>query len=57
MDSLTTAPPIINEDAWQAWVLKGKLAEKATNQKLKIVAGMVLVLLIVVGGIYTVSGK
>ena len=35
MDSSTTFPPVINEQIWEAWVRKGKLAEKATDRKLK----------------------
>ena len=57
MDSSTTALPVIDEEVWQAWVRKGKLAEKATNRKLRIVAGVALVLLAISSAFYASSGK
>ena len=57
MDSSTTVPPVIDEEVWQAWVRKGKLAEKATNRKLRIAAGVALVLLAISSAFYASSGK
>ena len=57
MDSSTTAPPVIDEEVWQAWVRKGKLAEKTTNRNLRIVAGVALVLLTISSAFYASSGK
>jgi len=57
MDSSTTAPSVIDEQTWRAWVRKGELAEKKTNRRLKIAAGIALVLLGIAGAVYTGSGK
>ena len=57
MDSSTTAPPVIDEEVWQAWVRKGKLAEKTTNRNLRIVAGVALVLFAISSAFYASSGK
>jgi hypothetical protein len=47
----TDNPPVIDEQIWCAWVLKGKLRGEATARKFKMSAGVVLVAL-AVGSIF-----
>lgn len=44
MDNRTDDNPAIDEELWRAWVEKGKLRDKATARKLKVLAGIVLAL-------------
>jgi hypothetical protein len=43
---------VVDEEIWRAWVQKGKLREQATARKLKLLAGIALVLLALGGAFY-----
>ena len=45
MDTCTKDQTLITEELWRAWVQKGKLRDKATARKAKVLGGIVLVLL------------
>ena len=45
MDTSTNDQAVVNEEVWLAWVQKNELSEEATARKLKVLAGIVLVLL------------
>ena len=45
-------PAVLNEETWRAWVHKGKMRERATARKLKVLAGSALSLLALGGAAY-----
>lgn len=45
MVTSTNDHAVVNEEIWLAWVQNNKLREEATARKLKLLAGIVLILL------------
>jgi len=52
MDTPTNDQAVVNEKIWLAWVQENKLSEEATARKLKLLAGIVLVLLVLGSAFY-----
>lgn len=44
--------PILNEEAWNAWVRKGQFRDRMRTRRLKIVASIVLALFVIIGALY-----
>jgi hypothetical protein len=45
MPTATEDELVVDEEIWRAWLQKGKLREKATARKAKVLGGIVFVLL------------
>ena len=52
MDTSTNDQAVVNEKTWLAWVQGNKLSEEATARKLKLLAGIVLVMLVLGSAFY-----
>jgi hypothetical protein len=46
--------PVVNEDIWRAWAKKGRLREQAGARKIKLAAGIGVVLLVLGSAYYWV---
>lgn len=57
MPALIDEPPVIDEQLWREWVLKGKQREKASIRRFMVVAGIGFVLLAAGSMFYLFTGK
>jgi type IV secretory pathway TrbF-like protein len=57
MPGLIDEPPVIDEQLWREWVLKGKRQEKASIRRFMVVAGIAFVLLAAGSMLYLFAGK
>lgn len=57
MPALIDEPPVIDEQLWREWVLKGKQREKASIRRFMVVAGIAFVLLAGESMFYLLAGK
>jgi hypothetical protein len=57
MDTSTNDQAVVNEEIWLAWVQNNKLREEATARKLKLLAGIVLILLSLGSAFYFLAGR
>lgn len=55
MDTSTNDQAVVNEEIWLAWVQNNKLREEATARKLKLLAGIVLILLSLGSAFYFIA--
>lgn len=44
--------PVVNEEVWCAWVERGRLREKETARKAKVIGGITLIALTLGGALY-----
>ena len=57
MPALIDEPPVIDEQLWREWVLRGKRREKASIRRFMVGAGIALVLLTGGSMFYLFAGK
>lgn len=57
MPALIDEPPVIDEQLWREWVLKGKQREKASIRRFMVVAAISFVLLAAGSMFYLFTGK
>lgn len=57
MNKSTVVPAVVDEKMWRAWVERHAQRDKANARRFKIVAGIVLILLALVGAFYLLAVK
>jgi hypothetical protein len=57
MNKSTVLPAAVDEKMWRAWVERNAQRDKANARRFKIVAGIVLILLALVGAFYLLAVK
>jgi hypothetical protein len=57
MNKSTVVPAVVDEKIWRAWVERNAQRDKVNARRFKIVAGIVLILLALVGAFYLLAVK
>ena len=57
MATATVDEPVVDEQIWRAWVQKGRRREEETVRKMRLVAGVVVILLALGGAFYRLSAS
>jgi hypothetical protein len=55
MNKSTVVPAVVDEKIWRAWVERNAQRDKVNARRFKIVAGIVLILLALVGAFYLLA--
>ena len=57
MPAFIDEPPVIDEQLWREWLLKGKRREKASIRRFMVIAGIAFVLLAAGSVFYVFAGR